>query len=202
MASADHVEEPGGQGIDRRRVMTAAAWAAPVIMVGTAAPAFAASPPPLGVNFDGQGGANGWLNTMYFNLGVASGYPAPYTLTQPLVITLDVVGLLAGAPERSFSATSSDGSIQRSAYNATTRTTTITWTVPSGSTLPVEGTSTANRDILFTFNDGWSSAGRITNKVVVRSITGGVITRPSSLPIDSSVVRDINQSRASADGIY
>lgn len=202
MASAGHAEQ-AGQGVDRRRLMTAAAWVAPVIMVGTAAPAFAASTPPLGVNFDGGSGANGLYNTMYFNLGVASGCPAPYTLTQDLVITLDVVGLLTDATrERSFTATSSDGRVQRSSYNATTRTTTITWTVPAGSVLPVEGNATTNRDLLFVFQDGLSTAGRITNKVVVRSITGGVIASPSSVPIDSSVVGDYNQSRVSPDGIY
>lgn len=203
MSSAGHVEQTASQGVDRRRLVAAATWAAPAVMVGTAAPAYAASTPPLGINFDGGTGANGLYNVMYFNLGVASGYPVPFTLTRDVVITLDVVGLLTNARgERNFSATSSDGRIQRSSYDSTTRTTTITWTVPAGSVLPVEGTATANRDILFTFQDGGTVYGRITNKVVVRSITGAAIASPSSVPIDSSVVGDINGSRVSADGIY
>lgn len=191
------------RGVDRRRVVTAAAWATPVILVGSAAPAFAASPPQLGVNFDGGGGVNGLVNSVYLNLGVATGISAPVTLSQPVVVTIDVVGLNTQATsERSFSASSSYGSVQRNTYNSTTRTTTIVWTIPAGESLPTVGTSTNVPDLLFSFRDGGIGSRQITNKIVVRSVTGGFITQPSAPPVDSSVVRDVNQSAISPDGIY
>jgi hypothetical protein len=38
---------PSGSGLDRRKVLRASAWAAPVVLVATATPAAAASPDPL-----------------------------------------------------------------------------------------------------------------------------------------------------------
>ena len=65
---------------------------------------------------------------------------------------------------------------------------------------------------LFTFNDGssgTSGAGRITNKFVFRSLVGtpgnpdaGSFSRPNPLPIDSSVVGDVNKGTISPNGIY
>lgn len=190
--------------IVRRRVVTAAVWAAPVIATSTAAPAFAASTAVFGVNFDGGGGANGYTNSVYLNLGVAQGYTAPFTLSEPLVVTVDVISINEDATrERLFTAGSSYGNLQRGEYNAQTRTTTFVWTLPAGQRIPTVSTATNVPDILFSFGTGFTlSGGRITNKVVVRSVTGGTITQPSALPIDSSVVRDINQSAVSPDGIY
>lgn len=189
--------------MSRRRLVTAAAWAAPVIAVSSSAPAYAASGAVFGVNFDGGGGANGFVNSVYLNLGVAQGYLAPFTLRQPLVIIVDVVGLNPDATnERSFTAGSSYGTLQRGNYNPDTRTTTFVWTLPAGERIPGAGTTTNVPDILFSFRDGFTFRGRITNKIVVRGVTGGAITQPTGLPVDSSVVRDINGRAASPDGIY
>lgn len=187
----------------RRTVLNAAAWSVPVVMVASPAPAMAATPPEqqFGVVFDGGGGTNGLLNSTYLNLYSTTG--KSITLTQPVTLTVDVVGLTgSGTAERSFSASSSNGTTTRSAYNSTTRTTRLTWTLPVGTVVPTTKVATANPDILFSFGDGGHSGGRITNKIVVRSISGGRITAPSGLPIDSTVVKDYDQKAASPDGIY
>ena len=191
-------------GTRRRTLLKAAAWSAPVIVAASAAPAFAASPPnqQFGVVFDGQGGANGYFNTTYLNLRAADSVGA-FRSTAPVYVTVDVVGLLTNTTsERSFSANTSTGSIQRSSYNATTRTTQLVWTIPAGTYFPAENTTAAVPDILFVFGDGLTGQGRITNRVVVTGISGGRIVQPGSLPLDSSVVKDFVASRASADGIY
>lgn len=191
-------------GTPRRTLLKATAWSAPVIVAASAAPAFAASPPnqQFGVVFDGQGGINGTLNSMYLNLRAADSVGA-FRSTAPVYVTIDVVGLLTNATsERSFTASTSTGSIQRSRYNATTRTTRLVWTIPAGTYFPAENITSAVPDILFSFGDGLSTQGRITNKIVVSGISGGRIVQPGSLPVDSSVVKDFVTSRASADGIY
>lgn len=171
--------------------------------VASAAPAMAATPPTqrFGVAFDGGGGANGLLNSMYMNLYSTTGQSI--TLTEPVTLTVDVVGLTgSGTAERSFTGDSSNGSVVRSSYNRATRTTRFTWTLPRGTVVPTTKVATANPDILFSFGDGGDSGGRITNKVVVRTIAGGRITAPSGLPLDSTVVKDYDQKAASPDGIY
>lgn len=174
----------------------------PVIVAVAPVPAYAASPtnPDLGVLFDGGGGSNGYLNSVYVDLGVPT-TGSPVTLQAPLIITLNVVGLLAGATdERAFTVSASLGSVSRGAYNASTRTTTITWTLPAGTNLPKVSTATGVPDMLFSFQDGASSKGRITNKIVITSTTGGTIVSPGSVPLDSTVVKDV--SGVSPDGIY
>lgn len=77
--------------------------------------------------------------------------------------------------------------------------------IPAGTRVTSESRSSRKPQILFTFRDGASStsgAGRITNKVVIRSIAGGRIAEPGSLPLESSVVKDYNQRATSPDGIY
>lgn len=188
--------------LSRRSLIRAAAWSAPVIAVAAPAPAMAASPPnqQFGIVFDGGGGSSGFFNSMYLNLRTIASVGA-ITLTAPLSLTIDVVGLNKEATdERSFTATTSHGSIERSAYNPSTFTTRLVWTVPAGESVPTDRTGSRNPDILFTFRDGASSNGRITNKVVVRSIAGGRIVEPTAPPIDSSVVRD--EGGISSDGIY
>ncbi|WP_126855761.1 hypothetical protein [Kocuria sp. HSID16901] len=193
-------------GLRRRSIIKGGAWSAPVIVATAAMPAQAASPtnPDLGVLFDGGGGADGYLNSVYVDLGVpATG--TPMTLQAPLVMTLNVEGLLTAATdERAFTVSASLGSVSRGAYNVSTRTTTITWTLPAGTKLPKVSTASGVPDILFTFQDGESktTTGRIKNKIVITSVTGGTIVTPSSTPIDSSVVRDVNQGAASPNGIY
>lgn len=188
----------------RRTLLKAAAWTTPVIVAASAAPAYAASPPnqQFGVVFDGGGGANGALNSVYLNLRAATTV-GEFRSTEPVYVTIDVVGLLTNAQdERSFSAGSSDGSIQRSPYDPATRTTRLVWRIPAGTLFPASNTGVAVPDILFSFRDGLSLRGRITNKIVVRSISGGRIVQPTSLPVDSSVVKDQNSSAVSPDGIY
>lgn len=189
----------------RRTLLKAAAWTTPVIVAASAAPAYAASPPnqQFGVVFDGTIlGANGYFSTMYLNLRAADSV-GEFRSTAPVSVTIDVVGLLPNARnERTFTASSSDGSIQRSPYDASTQTTRLVWTIPSGTLFPAANTSSAVPDILFNFGGGASPDGRITNKVVVRSIACGRIVQPTSTPVDSSVVRDFVQSRPSPDGIY
>lgn len=188
----------------RRTLIKAAAWSTPVMAMATAAPAFAASPPnqQFGVVFDGGRGANGYLNSVYLNLRAATTV-GQFTSTAPVYVTIDVIGLNSSATgERAFTAGSSDGSIQRSPYNATTRTTRLVWTIPAGTLFPASNTASSVPDILFSFGDGLVSGRRVTNKIVVRSISGGRIVQPMSLPVDSSVVKDFNTSTSSPDGIY
>lgn len=220
--SGENPESRSRAGHDRpsrRHLLRRASWAAPALAVSVAAPAVAASPHDIayGINFDGGGGSNGFFNSAYLNLGWATGtQPAGtvLTLAEPLVVTIDVVGLNTAAPdERSMEFGSSDGAIVRRTYHQATRTTTLVWTIPVGRRIPVNGTATANPDVLFTFRDGASStsaAGRITDKIVVRSVAGGRITEalttngavPADLPIDSSVVKDCKRGAVSPDGIY
>lgn len=196
-------EAPRTSSTTRRTVLHAAAWATPTIAVAAAAPAMAATPENqrFGVVFDGGGGGNGILNSTYLNLYSTTGLSI--TLTEPVTITVDVVGVTgSGTAERSFTAGSSNGAIVRRTYDQTTRTTRIIWTLPVGTVVPTSQVATANPDILFSFGDGGHIGGRIRNKIVVRSIAGGRITAPSGLPIDSSVVGDYDQGAPSPDGIY
>ncbi|WP_144795279.1 hypothetical protein [Kocuria palustris] len=204
MAQATPAHSPDRSGASRRTVLTAAAWSTPVIALAAQAPAMALSPAStrLGVVFDGGGGSNGYFNSAYLNLRSATG--APLTLAAPVTLTIDVVGLNPKAnDERSMTFGSSNGTIGPRTYNRATHTTTFTWTVPAGTVVPTARRNSSNPDILFTFRDGASNtagAGRITNKIVVRSITGGTLVEPSGPPIDSSVVHD--ESGVSPDGIY
>lgn len=187
--------------ITRRQTLAGAAWSAPLIIVSATVPAYAASNEAVfGFNFDGGGGANGFQNSTYLNFGTTNG--TTYTLQSPVTVTVNVVGLLTNATaERSFSAGSSNGSISRQTYNSSTRTTTITWTIPAGTVIPPLATGgTALPDILFSFRDGLSGAGRITNKIVVTSVQNARLSQ--TLPLDSSVVKDKNQGAVSPDGIY
>lgn len=200
----------------RRHLLRGASWAAPALAVSVAAPAVAASPHDIayGINFDGGGGANGYLNSAYLNLGWATGtHPqgTELTLTEPLVLTIDVIGLnTSTSTERSMSASTSHGSIIRGAYDTGRRTTRFQWTIPAGERVPVNGVAGPNQDVLFSFGGGLAGGQRITNKIVVRSVTGGRITEvlstngavPANLPIDSSVVKDYDRKAASPDGIY
>lgn len=164
-------------------------------------PAYAVSNESMfGFNFDGGGGANGYLNSAYLNFGTTTG--SSYTLATPVTVTVNVVGLLTATnDERSFTVGSSNGSISRQTYNTATHTTTITWTIPAGTVVPPLATGgTALPDILFSFRDGLTGAGRLTNKIVVTSATGARLSQ--TLPLDSSVVKDKNQGAVSPDGIY
>lgn len=192
-------------GLPRRRVLQAAAWSAPVIALAAAAPAQASSPPSstFAIEFDGGGGANGALNSMYVNLMTLPSV-SEITLEAPLTITVDVIGLSERArDERDFTAGSSGNRIQRSSYNPDTHTTRLEWMIPAGTRVTNRSQSSRNPQILLSFRDGASAtpgAERITNKVVVRSITGGRIVAPTSPPLDSSVIKDLRG--VSPDGIY
>ena len=126
------------------------------------------------------------------------------TLEAPLTITVDVIGLSELArDERDFTADSSGNRIERADYNPDTHITRLQWMIPAGTRVTNRERSARNPQILFSFRDGASStrgADRITNKIVVRSITGGRIVEPGSLPLDSSVVKDLRG--VSPDGIY
>ena len=191
-------------GHSRRSVIKAAAWSTPVVVVGAPAAAHAASPPGFAVEFDGGGGSNGYLNSVYLNLGTVTGSStSDFTLTAPLVITIAVIGLNPNTTtERSFAPSSSHGTVVRGAYVTATRTTPVTWTLPAGEVIPLLGSGTRNPDLLFSFGGGLSGGVRITNKIVITGVAGGGITSPSAPPIDSSVVRDKNQGAVSPDGIY
>lgn len=105
-----------------------------------------------------------------------------------------------GAPTPS---TISRRRVLHSAYDPATRTTRLQWMIPAGTRVTSESRSNRNPQILFTFRDGasrTSAAGRITNTVVIRSIAGGRIVEPGSLPLDPSVVKDLRG--VSPDGIY
>ncbi|EYT49542.1 hypothetical protein [Brachybacterium muris] len=187
---------------NRRALLRGIGWATPTAVVSTVVPAYAMSQHDVrfDVNFDGGSGANGFYNTTYLNLGIAPGGTAPFVLTQDLVISVEVVGLNPDSSrERSFSAGSSDGTIVRGTYNPATRTIPLTWTIRAGRSIPRAGIATSNPDIYFIFNDGGLS-NRITNKIVITSITGGSTSR--ALPIDSSVIKDYRSGNVSPDGIY
>ncbi|MFB6574327.1 hypothetical protein [Kocuria palustris] len=105
-----------------------------------------------------------------------------------------------GAPTPS---TISRRRVLHTAYDPATCTTRLQWMIPAGTRVTSESRSSRNPQILFTFRNGASStsgAGRITNTVVIRSIAGGCIVEPGSLPLDPSVVEDLRG--VSADGIY
>jgi hypothetical protein len=169
--------------------------------MSTSAPALAVSRlPRLGIVFDGGGGANGLLNSAYLNLRSTTG--EAITLSSPVTMTVTVVGRNSNVTaERSMTFGSSNGSISKRTYNATMRTTTFTWTVPAGTVVPTTFAKASNPDILFSFGDGLATGGRITNKIVVNDITGGIID-PQTMPVDSSVVKDYDRGAASPDGIY
>lgn len=198
---------PTPSTISRRRVLHSAAWSAPVVALAAAAPAQAASPPSstFAIEFDGGGGINGFLNSAYLNLMTLPSVEE-ITLEAPLTITVDVIGLSKLArDERDFTAGSSGNRIQRAAYNPDTYTTRLQWMIPAGTRVTNRSQSSRNPQILFSFRDGASKtdgADRITNKIVVRSITGGRIVAPGPLPLDSSVVKDVRTDKRSGDGIY
>lgn len=199
---------PSPSNTSRRTVLRAAAWATPAIAIATAAPAMAVSPEQVQVLFDGGGGSNSYFNTAYVNLLPPGGVGSPtITTTHTLVFTIDIIGLNTLAnDERSMGFAAHRGStFQRAAYNATTRTTRIIWTVPAGSTINGTARGAEKTNLEITFRDGASStsgAGRITNKIVVRSVTGGTVVGPNQLPADSSVIKDYYRGAVSPDGIY
>ena len=191
----------------RRTVLGAAAWSVPVIAVAAAAPAMAVSPVNIGLVFDGGGGTNGLLNSTYLNVYSTSGQEV--VLPSAITLSVAVVGLNPNTTvERSFSIGSSGQTLSARTYDPATRTTTFTWTIAAGTRLTTDPVAPANPDILFSFGDGLAGTRRITNKIVVRSLTVAntahrvVLTSPSSLPADSSVMRDYDQKAASPDGIY
>lgn len=191
----------------RRTVLNAAAWSVPVIAAATAAPALAVSPAHLGIVFDGGGGTNGLLNSVYLNLYSTSGEEV--VLSTAITLSIEVVGLNPNtSAERSFTPGSSYGTITGRRYNSTTKTTYFTWTLPAGTRFPTDRLSTDTPDILFSFGDGLAGTRRITNKIIVRSLSRANssfavdITSPNALPIDSSIVKDLDQKAVSPDGIY
>ncbi len=116
------------------------------------------------------------------------------------MVTLEVIGLTANnSTERSFTPSSSYGTVNRGSYDSTTRTTPLTWIIQAGTVVPRIGTSVDNPDILFRWRSGGATQ-RITNKVVVTGISEGRLAQ--TLPIDSSVVKDVNQGYLDPDGIY
>lgn len=194
-------ENPRTPHTTRRHVLQAAAWATPTIAVAAAAPAMAATPENqrFAVEFANDGGGiNGRVMISYLNLGMIPSIGRT-TLTQPITVRFDVVGLMATATAtRDFSASSSFGKLTRGSYNQATQTTPFTWTIPAGQSVNTIGLDAGVPDVLFNWRDGTHRGGLITNKIVVRSITGGMIVQPTSPPIDSSVVGD----RRGGDGIY
>lgn len=197
MSTSEHVRADSSTrlGASRRALLRGAACSMPTVAVAAVAPAYAASTFRYAVAFGG-GGGNGLLNSVYLNFGAAPNTGA-ITLDQAIRVTIRVVGLNPNTTtERSFTPSSSDSTIGTRSYNAATRTTTFTWTVPRGTVVPVVGAEPANSDILFSFGDGLAGGQRITNKIVVTSISGG---RMNGLPVDSSVVKDV--SGVSPDGI-
>lgn len=147
---------------------------------------------------------------MYVNFGVAPSTSSTVLLSQAIAITIDVIGMNPSATaERSFTVSSSYGTVSRSAYNASTRTTTITWTLPAGTTLPTDSLASHVPDLPFSFGDGLAGTQRITDRIVVTGVSGvsgnpdaGTITYPRTAPVDSSVVMDANTGALSPDGIY
>lgn len=92
---------------------------------------------------------------MYVNFGVAPSTSSTVLLSQAIAITIDVIGMNPSATaERSFTVSSSYGTVSRSAYKASTRTTTITWTLPAGTTLPTDSLASHVPDLPFSFGDG------------------------------------------------
>lgn len=203
----------------RRALLRGAAWSLPTMAVASVAPAFADSTNRFALDFDGGAGSDGYYNTVTIRFGSADG--TPITLSQDLTISFDVVGLnTAALDERSHRFAQPTyggngarvGSVTRGAYNATTRVTPYTWVIPAGTTVGDMAVARNRVETLFTFNDGssgTSGAGRITNKFVFRSLVGtpgnpdaGSFSRPNPLPIDSSVVGDVNKGTISPNGIY
>lgn len=190
--------------ITRRRLGKAAMWSVPTIAAAGFVPAYAATPdsPTFGIQFDGGTWPNGAAKLAYLNFGVAPGAPAPYTSASTITVTFDIVGLnlTSGAPERFMVITSSHGDITRSPYDSATRTTTISWAIPAGTEFPTVSTSLRVPDVSLAFGEGASLKGRVTNKIVVRSVFGAVVSSPGPLPLDSTIVKDL--SGPSDDGIY
>ena len=185
--------------ISRRQTLTGAAWSVPVVIASAAVPAYAASG-IFAVNFDGGGGANGWQNSVYLNFGTSNG--STQTLTKPVTLTINVIGLNTNTTtQRSFIIGSSNGTLGTRTYTAATRTTTFTWTIPAGTSIPPLATGgNALPDILCSFGDGLAGVNRITNKIVVTAVSGASLSQ--TLPVDSSVLKDKNKRAISPDGIY
>lgn len=195
---------PSPRHASRRTVLKAAAWTTPVVAFAAQAPAVAASPANqiFGILFDGGSNIDGRLGNSYLNFGTTNSV-GTITLTQPVVIRFDVVGLLAGSTAvRDFTAGASTGQLSRGAYVASTQTVPFTWTLPVGTVIPPVGPGTSVPDVLFSWRDGGQSGQLLTNKIVVRSISGGRIVSPGTLPLDSTVVKDYNQRAPSPNGIY
>lgn len=190
--------------VTRRRLGKATMWTLPTIVAAGAVPAYAATPdsPTFGFQFDGGTFANGIPKLVFLNFGVAPGAAAPYTSASTITVTFDVVGLnmTDGAPERSMTITSSHGDITRGSYDSATRTTTFTWAIPAGTNFPTVSTSLGVPDVSLAFGDGFSFRGRVTNKIVVTSVSGAIVSSPGPLPLDSTIVKDL--SGPSGDGIY
>lgn len=187
----------------RRTVLKTAAWSAPVIAFAAQAPAIAASPADqvFHLEFLRTLGLDGALGTSYLRLGVPAGTRA-VTLTQPVTLRFDVVAILPNATRRrDYDASAALGTLTESSYNNTTRTVSYVWTLPVGTVMNPISQTTGVPDVLFNWRDGLSPEGRITNKIVVRSIAGGRISQPSTMPIDSSVVKD-RGTGTSDNGIY
>lgn len=186
--------------VSRRSVTKGAAWSLPVIGVTAAAPALAASVAPLyDIKFDGGGGSNGFMNSVYINFGTINSTKG--ALPSAVVVSFNIVGLNASASnyQRSFTVGTSTGTMVRSAYNSTTRTTSFVWTIPAGT--KYDSMTNGAIDALVSFGDGLApNLQRITNKIVVTSVSGVVIA--SGMPLDSTVVGDMNKSAVSPDGKY
>ncbi|MDO4917944.1 hypothetical protein [Kocuria sp.] len=201
----DDFQNTAVRGSSRRTLLKGAAWSVPVIAMAADAPAYAASnEAQLGAVFDGGSGANGYLNSTYLNIGLArDGNLTSYTLVTDITVYVSVVGLLgATRDERSFGASTSNGTLTRGTYNADTRTTPFVWVIPAGTALVKASDASSLPDIFFRFQDGLTGAGRLTNKIVITGILNGRLSDPSTPPVDSSVVKDYKSGNASPDGIY
>ncbi|WP_062304531.1 hypothetical protein [Demequina subtropica] len=83
--------EPRSDGINRRRVLQGAAWAAPAIVIATSAPAWAsASPPdPPDITVDVNPGGN---NVADIDVGISlpATIPPGYTIDSPFTVTISL----------------------------------------------------------------------------------------------------------------
>jgi len=198
----------------RRRFITTTAWTVPALVVVTATPALAMSARGISVLFNQPvAGSDGYLQQSYLNLGMQPGTSA-YTLPASMTVYFQVVGLnTRTVDERSFTASSSDGTVRKLAYDPTIRTTRFSWVIPAGTRIPSLSTTnpgdSAYPDVAFYWRDGLTSNGRITSKVVVTGISGPTSSLPltgygnrqagpASAPIDSAVVGDLS----TGNGIY
>lgn len=126
----------------RRRFITATAWTAPALVVVTATPTLAMSTRGFSVLFNqALAGSDGFVQQSYLNLGMQPGTSA-FTLPASMTVYFQVVGLnTRTVDERSFTASSSDGTVTKLAYDPTTRTTRFSWVIPAGTRIPSLSTS-------------------------------------------------------------